>query len=83
MSLVQRLVLLVVPRAWGQALEAQSRAWMLRCQSCRHERSIWDTGGLRWAAKGSPHRRLRCPKCHRETWHQVHLPTASASVACK
>lgn len=70
MSFVQRLVADLVPRSW--AMEAESRAWMARCEECGTERSIWDLGGIRWKAAGSPRRRLACPKCGRTSWHLIH-----------
>jgi len=70
-SFVQKLVLAVVPRSWGAAMEAESRAWIARCETCGGERSIWDLGGIRWKAAGSPRRRLKCPACNRVGWHSI------------
>jgi len=52
-------------------MEAESRAWMARCETCGNERSIWDLGGIRWKAAGNPRRRLKCPSCNRTTWHRL------------
>jgi hypothetical protein len=71
MSLVQRLVTALVPRSWAQAMEDESRAWTARCETCGTERSVWDLGGIRWKAAGSPRRRLSCPECARTTWHRL------------
>jgi hypothetical protein len=70
-SFVQRLIAAVVPRAWAQSMEAESRAWMARCEACGQARSIWDLGGIRWKAAGSPRRRIACLRCARPTWHRV------------
>jgi hypothetical protein len=52
-------------------MEAESRAWIARCETCDGERSIWDLGGIRWKASGSPRRRLKCPACNRVEWHAI------------
>lgn len=72
MNWLQRLVIGVVPRAWGEAIEAESREWTFRCFECRHERSLWDMGGMRWKSN-KPTQRYRtwCPKCGRRTWHTL------------
>jgi hypothetical protein len=70
MSLVQRLILSVVPRSWGQAMEKDSRLWMMRCLTCGCERSIWDLGGIRYKAVGNKRKYYPCPKCG-WTWHEL------------
>jgi hypothetical protein len=64
----------MVPRSWAEAMEAESRAWMARCQECGHERSIWELDGIRWRAAGRPRRWLQCPRCARGAWHEIHRP---------
>ena len=71
MSRIQRFLVSVLPRKWAAAMEAESRAWLARCEACRHERSIWELGGIRWKAAGNPRRWLACPRCQRATWHQI------------
>jgi DNA-directed RNA polymerase subunit RPC12/RpoP len=71
MTLVQRIVTALVPRRWAEAMQAESRGWMLRCP-CGFERSIWAAGGIRWKAAGSPRRLVRCPRCGHRTWHTVY-----------
>jgi hypothetical protein len=70
-SFVQKLITTLVPRSWAAGMEAESRAWKARCQDCGNERSIWELGGIRWKAGGSPRRRTACPRCARATWHQI------------
>jgi hypothetical protein len=74
MSFVQRLVTALVPRSWAAAMEAESRAWLARCSTCGHERSIWELGGVRWKATGKPRRMLRCPQRAHTRWHEIHRP---------
>ena len=70
-SFIQKVVTAVLPRSWAASMEAESRAWLARCDACGGERSMWDLGGIRWKAAGSPRRRLQCPGCGRTTWHQL------------
>lgn len=53
------------------AMEAHSRAWLVICPDCGHERSIWDLGGIRYKAAGNPRLRLACPNCGKTGWHKV------------
>lgn len=68
MSFIQNLLRKVVPAKWSADMEKESRAWMLRCP-CGHEKSVWDWGGIRWKAAGTPKRKLPCPACGQITWH--------------
>jgi hypothetical protein len=69
-SFVERLFTAILPRSWA-ASEAESRAWMLRCETCGTERSVWDLGGIRWKAWGDRLQWLRCPSCGRGRWHRL------------
>lgn len=73
MSAIQKFFLAVFPAKWAQSMEAESRAWMLKCpvSSCGHERSFWEIGGIRWKAAGNPKKFLKCPKCGQHGWHTV------------
>jgi len=59
-----------MPRRWAEAMEAESRAWRVRCP-CGFSRSVWALGGIRWKAAGKPRRRARCPRCERVTLHTI------------
>jgi ribosomal protein S27E len=48
------------------AMEAHSRAWLVICPHCGHERSIWELGGIRSRLL------LACPNCGKAGWHEVH-----------
>ena len=54
------------------AAEAESRAWLVTCPNCNFSRSVWDMGGIRYKAAGTPRRMLRCPHCGQSGWHLVH-----------
>jgi transposase-like protein len=76
MTLLQKLVLSLVPKKWAASLEAESRSWMIRCP-CGHEQSVWDAGGIRWKAAGKPRWLHRCPRCGL-TWHTLYKKPAEA-----
>jgi DNA-directed RNA polymerase subunit RPC12/RpoP len=54
------------------AMEAESRAWMVQCPHCGAERSVWETGGIRYRAAGTSRRYMRCPACGRRGWHRIY-----------
>ena len=70
MSLIQRIVVAVLPRRWAESMEADSSSWMARCP-CGFARSIWEIGGIRWKAAGQPRQYLSCPQCGQRSWHTV------------
>jgi hypothetical protein len=72
LSFIQRFFTAILPPSWAASMEADSRAWMARCQACGNERSIWDMGGIRWKAVGNSWTLLRCPACGRARWHRLH-----------
>ncbi len=59
---MQKILTGLLPRSWAQPMETESREWMTRC-SCGQEQSVWDAGGIRWKAKGTPKRLMNCPAC--------------------
>ena len=77
MSFVQRFFTAIFPAGWAQSMEADSRRWMVRCP-CGFERSVWDIGGIRWKAIGTPKWFRKCPSCGHRHWHTVyHRPSDS------
>ena len=72
MSRTQRFFTRFAGAETAAAMEAHSRAWLVECPNCGHERSIWELGGIRYKAAGNPRTRLRCPKCGQAGWHKVH-----------
>lgn len=64
MSGLQRFILALLPRRWGEEARAQSQAWHLCCTRCGTGRSVWDAGGIRWKARSAGKRTLvRCARC--------------------
>jgi transposase-like protein len=53
-------------------MEAESRAWKVRCETCGAERSVWEIGGIRWKAVGNPLSLFKCQPCGRARWHHFH-----------
>ena len=76
MSFTQKFFMAVLPRSWAEDMQAESQQWMLRC-TCGNERSMWEAGGIRWKAAGSPRRLMRCPQCGQRTWHTLNRKSAS------
>jgi hypothetical protein len=70
-SVIQRIMMRILPRAWAEDMRADSLNWMLRC-SRGHERSVWEAGGIRWRAYGRPRVWTRCPECGQGSWHTFH-----------
>ena len=70
MTYIQQFLTAVLPKEWAEDMHAESLAWMIRC-ACGFERSIWESGGIRWKAKGSPRQLRVCPQCGQRTWHTI------------
>jgi uncharacterized protein with PIN domain len=75
MSFFQKLLTAVLPKDSIRNMEAESRAWMMRCPDCGHEISVWEAGGIRYGASGKPRRLMRCSQCGRRTWHHTYKKT--------
>lgn len=72
MSWIQRFFKAILPKSWGDSMEADSRRWMLKCEGCGFERSFWDTGGIRWKAHGDQRNYVKCTNCNTRSWHQAY-----------
>lgn len=70
MSWFHRFFTAILPRHWMDAMEADSRLWVVRC-SCGFARSVWDLGGIRYKAVGNPRWFRKCPHCGHRSWHKV------------
>lgn len=70
MTPIQKFFTTLLPKAWAESMEAESRQWKAHCP-CGHSRAIWDLGGIRWKAYGEPRRLMTCPACQQRTWHVV------------
>ncbi|HKP54019.1 MAG TPA: hypothetical protein VJ183_15380 [Chloroflexia bacterium] len=69
---VQKLFTGRVSPTTRAAMEAESRSWMIRCPYCGHERSVWETGGVRYKAAGNSRQLRRCPQCGKLSWHIIY-----------
>ncbi|MCL4861664.1 MAG: hypothetical protein KJZ93_19755 [Caldilineaceae bacterium] len=64
MTLIQRLVVSLLPKRWSDAIRAESQSWVLRCSVCGTARSVWDMGGIRYKAASVGRRVVvRCGQC--------------------
>jgi hypothetical protein len=76
MSKIQNFIKKFLPASWAESMEKESREWMMQCNSCGFERSVWDTGGIRWKAAGEPIRYMLCGSCGTLTGHRTYKKTA-------
>ena len=67
----ERRINRLIPRSWAASMEAESREWMVRCDRCGNEQSVWDLGGIRWKASGNSKQFRTCPNCGEGSWHTV------------
>ena len=47
MSIAHKVAALLA-KAWADALRAESERWILTCKVCGTQRSVWDSGGVRY-----------------------------------
>ena len=72
MGFFQKLFATLLPKSSMEAMEAESRDWMVRCP-CGHEISVWELGGIRYGGRSTGKRTLiRCQKCGKRTWHRFY-----------
>ncbi len=62
-------------------IEAESRAWMLRCPRCGYQISVWDHGGMRYRARGKAYRMGRCRGCGQVGMLRLYRPDRGDSPA--
>lgn len=57
-----------------QAIEAESKLWMVKCPHCSYERSVWEMGGIRYHASNTGIRKAYhyCPQCQKRGWHTTY-----------
>lgn len=72
MTFTQKFFKAILPKSWAADMEAESRAWKMKCSSCGTEHSVWEMGGIRWKAAGNPVRRVLCPNCKQVAAHTVY-----------
>lgn len=52
-----------LPKRLAAAIERESCTWIVRCTACGHSKSVWEAGGVRFGATGSPRIAIRCSAC--------------------
>jgi len=56
----------------SEAMERESREWIVSCPACEWETSIWALGGIRYGARSKGKRmRMKCPECGEKSWMAV------------
>lgn len=70
-SRAQRIMKALAPKWLADDMEADSRRWRIQCNTCGHDRSIWDIGGIRYKAVGKSRTIIRCPRCDRLRAHTI------------
>jgi len=71
LSFVQRIARFLLPARAFAALEAGTRPWVLQCPACGFSRSLWELGGIRYKASGTPRHPARCHGCGKTGWHRI------------
>ena len=71
MGWFRRFILGLSSPKTGEAIEKESRNWMVQCP-CGHERSVWEMGGIRSGASGNKKIYVRCDKCQKRHWNTVY-----------
>jgi transposase-like protein len=68
---LRSFVMWFMPAATKAAAEVESRSWIATCPHCGASASIWDLGGIRYKASGTPSIRFKCPSCGKSGMHRV------------
>jgi DNA-directed RNA polymerase subunit RPC12/RpoP len=71
MSLIQRMMMAILPKTWAEDMRRDSLRWHIICTDCGHKRSIWEIGGIRWKAVGNSRTYFRCVQCGKHTWQRL------------
>ncbi len=72
MNSVQKIITSMAPRKWAAEMEAESRSWLMRCDACGFEQSLWEAGGIRWKSAGNPSRLMKCPQCGKSSMQKLY-----------
>jgi hypothetical protein len=64
MSAIQKFMTFLLPKRLADDMRTQSQAWQICCSKCNFSRSVWDSGGIRWATRaGKTWTLMRCSNC--------------------
>jgi len=80
MQAEHRFLKFILPARTFNAVRAGTKMWLLECP-CGHKRDLWDAGGVRYKATGSPKEIARCPACGKRTWHTARKKTEEEQQA--
>ncbi len=69
---IRKLFQKILPQKTLADMEAESKLWMIQCSNCKFERSVWESGGIRWKAAGTPRRMMQCRNCGQFTLHVIY-----------
>lgn len=72
MSGIQNFFKKILPSSLTDSMERESREWMLKCDACGFESSVWERGGIRWKASGNPTRVMPCENCGKNGGHTTY-----------
>jgi hypothetical protein len=74
-----KLLKFILPARAFVAVKKGTKQWLMECK-CGHLRDFWDAGGIRYKAVGEPRQYIKCPECHRATWHKIRKKTDSEKL---
>ncbi|MGF1503961.1 MAG: hypothetical protein GYB64_19855 [Chloroflexi bacterium] len=71
MSRIQKFITRIVPQSMADNMERESRQWIMSCEACGYDESVWEAGGIRWGAAGEKRVRRRCANCGAVSWQKL------------
>lgn len=77
LSFWQKIFKFIASAEMFKEIEAESKLWMMQCSNCKFERSIWEMGGVRWKAAGSPRVYRLCTNCGQKNWQTIYKKNPS------
>ncbi len=77
LSRAQKFVKWFSPSAKFEKMMAESKQWKFTCDNCGKASSIWEGGGIRYQAAGSPSVRVKCPHCQKACLQKITKETGA------
>ncbi len=71
LSLAQKIAKFFASASLFEKMKADSMLYRFTC-SCGKEASIWDIGGIRYKASGTPRTGVRCPYCGKRSMQRIY-----------
>ncbi len=71
LSTVQKILKFFTSKSLFEKMMADSKQYRFTC-SCGTESSIWDIGGIRYKAYGTPKTGVRCPHCGKRSMQKIY-----------